>query len=220
MKIKKLPTFKRPREKLVESGISSLNDMELVALLLRSGYKDKNALLLAKELLPSKTVRDLQKSSFEDLRAKKGIGLVRAASLVAACEFAKRMTEQTTSIPITDTVVAIQQLAFIQRKRQEHFVVLYLNARRELITSRVISIGSVDASIVHPREVFAPALRHNATAVIVGHNHPSGSPDPSHADILLTKRLVQAGQILGITVVDHIILGEKGVMSFREHELM
>jgi DNA repair protein RadC len=211
MKIKKLPPFKRPREKLVESGETSLTDVELIALLLRSGYKDKNALMLAQNLLPSRRVSDLQKMTFDELASKKGIGVARAASVRAAYEIARRLTECSKLIPIVDTHTAMQHFMFIQKKRKEHFVALYMNSRRELLNMQIISIGSLDSSIVHPREVFAPALKHNAA---------SGNPEPSHADLLLTKRLVQAGQILGITVVDHIIVAEKGVISFREHELI
>lgn len=220
MKIKKLPPFKRPREKLVEGGEASLTDVELIALLLRSGYKDKNALMLAQGLLPSRRVSDLQKTTFDELASRKGIGIARAASIKAAYEIARRLAECSNLIPILDTQTAMQHFMFIQKKKQEHFVALYMNSRRELLNTHTISIGSLDTSIVHPREVFAPALRYHAASVLVGHNHPSGNPEPSHADVLLTKRLVQAGHILGIAVIDHIIVAEKGVISFREHELI
>lgn len=111
-------------------------------------------------------------------------------------------------------------ISSLKRKKREHFLAIYLNARQQLITKHIISIGTLDSSIAHPRDVFAPALQHNAAHVIIAHNHPSGDPDPSHADILLTKRMYHAGKILGVDLIDHIIIAEKGIASLKELQII
>ena len=220
MSIKNLPVFKRPREKLLRYGAHTLGDSELVAILLGGGYKNKNALRLAQTILPSQSLNDLEKMTPDSLRSRKGIGDSRAAVVLAAYEIARRLRDETDITTVQSVADSIQLVSFIKKKRREHFIAIYLNARRQLIQTQVISIGSLDSSIVHPREVYAPALRMQAASLIVAHNHPSGHPDPSRADLLLTKRLDEAGKILGITLLDHIIIAEKGIVSLKEQELM
>jgi len=218
MKIKALPVHERPREKLIAKGSENLTDKELLAILLRTGRAGKNAIDIAESILtkyPKKKILDV---SFEDLKKVNGIGADKACTLLAAIEFTKRALEvQKDGRPvIEDTEQALAQLHDIRGHKKEHFVALYLNARNELIHREDISVGTVNASIVHPRDVFAPALEHNATAVIVAHNHPSGSAEPSPEDRDVTTRLKDAGKLLGITLVEHIVVTKSGHTAIRQ----
>lgn len=206
--IKNLPMHERPREKLIAKGVENLSDKELVAILLRTGQKGKSALDIAGSILakyPKKKILDV---SFSDLKKMGGIGADKACTLLAAIEFTKRVLEvQKGGRPIIgNTEQALAQLHDIRGHKKEHFVALYLNARNELIHREDISVGTVNASIVHPRDVFAPALEHNATAVIVAHNHPSGSVEPSPEDFDVTGRLKDAAKLMGISFINHIIV--------------
>lgn len=206
--IKNLPAHERPREKLIEKGAENLTDKELLAILLRTGRAGKSALDIAEGILAKYPKRKLLDISLMDLRKVNGVGADKACSLIAAIELTKRALEvQITGRPIIEsTEQALAQLHDIRNHKKEHFVALYLNARNELIHREDISVGTVNASIVHPRDVFAPALEHNATAVMVAHNHPSGNAEPSPEDVEVTSRLKEAGKILGIRVVQHLVL--------------
>lgn len=212
MKIKDLPTAERPREKLLAKGVENLTDKELLAILLRTGRAGKSAIDIAGSILamyPKKSILDI---SFAELQKVHGIDSGKACTLLAAFEFTKRaLGAGKNGKPIIETTEqALAQLYDIRSHKKEHFVALYLNARSELLHREDISVGTVNASIVHPRDVFAPALEHNATAVIVAHNHPSGSLEPSPEDIAVTTRLKEAGKLLGITLVSHLILTKDG----------
>jgi len=220
MKIQDLPTFMRPREKLVRSGAATLKDYELLAILLRTGYEGKNALDVAKRLLQKRTIVELAQLPFLELSSLKGVGETRAALLISALEIARRAAE-TPDIPtITSPREVFHMVSFIKNKRKEHFLALYLNVRQQLISMETISIGTLDASIAHPRDVFGPALQHNASSVIIVHNHPSGDSGPSHEDLILTKRLKYAGKILGINLIDHIIVADKNYTSMKEQNVL
>ncbi|MEK7086381.1 MAG: DNA repair protein RadC, partial [Patescibacteria group bacterium] len=205
--IKNLPAHERPREKLIEKGAENLTDKELLAILLRTGQKGKSAIDIAGSILAKYPKKNILSVSFEDLKKMGGIGADKACSLLAAFELTRRVldTEKSGRPIIENTGQALAQLHDIRTHKKEHFVALYLNARNELIHREDISIGTVNASIVHPRDVFAPALEHNATAVIVAHNHPSGSSEPSPEDHDVTVRLRDAGKLLGIVLVEHIV---------------
>src|SRR3989338_2927942 len=220
MKLKDLPSFKRPREKLILSGVESLKNFELLAILLRTGYKGKSALDISKRLLQIQDFYDIASLSFRDLSKIKGVGSSRAATLVAAFEISKRIREQNRVPTIDDPTDVVHAVSHIKNKRREHFVGLYLDARQQLIKTHTISIGTLDASIAHPRDVFAPALTYNAASIIVVHNHPSGNPDPSREDILLTKKLQEGGKVLGIDMIDHIIISASGYVSMKEKGLI
>jgi len=218
MKIKELPKHERPREKLVEMGSSNLKDYELLAILLRTGRAGKNALEIAQLVLKKHPMKQLLQLSFDEITAIEGIDSSKACTLIAAFELSRRVLEvNDTSLPVllspTDVVA---QLTDIRGRRKEHFVVLYCNSRHQLIARETISVGTLTDSPVHPREVFEPALRHLAASVFITHNHPSGDPTPSPADKQVTTRLIKAGSILGIELLDHIIVTEKEHFSFRE----
>lgn len=220
MSIKNIPSFQRPREKLRERGPEALSDTELLAVLLRTGTHKKNVLDLAQSVLPTGSIQDLADKTHEDLCGIKGIGSAGASVILCAREYAKRIYshKQDTSVETAKDVLHI--VSGIRNKKKEYFTALFLNARYQLINYQIISIGSVDTSIAHPREVFAPALACGAVYIIVAHNHPSGDPEPSKADLLITHRLIEAGKILGVSVLDHIILGGDTYKSLKEDGLI
>ena len=208
MPIKDLPPHERPREKLLKQGPDSLRDSELLAILLQTGMAGKTVLEVAEEILRKYPKRALLDVTYDDLSRIKGISEAKAATLLAACALSGRILEaQQSGRPIIETVEqAVAQIHDIRTHKREHFVALYLNARNELIHRENVSVGTVNASIIHPRDVFAPALEHNATSVIVAHNHPSGDTAPSAEDREVTVRLKEAGDLLGIHLLYHLIL--------------
>ena len=150
-----------------------------------------------------------------------GIGPARAAALVAAFELGRRAQESPTAgAPIRGPEDVLRHVRDLRRARREHFVVLLLNARHELQCREIVSIGSLNASIVHPREVFLPAIMHSAASVVLVHNHPSGDPEPSEEDISISRRLVQVGDLVGIGVLDHVIIASRGLVSLRSRQLL
>lgn len=217
MKIKDLPKHQRPREKLRIKGVSSLKNAELLAILLRTGKKGKNVLELADNILIKHTLKHLPGLSFDNLITIKGIDEGKACTILAAFEFTRRALEVTeASLPIINTSMdVLNHVSHIRVHKKEHFIALYLNARNQVIQTETISVGTLNASIVHPREVFEPAIRVSAAQVILAHNHPSGNTDPSDADILITKRLVEVGNMLGIDILDHVIIAESGYTSLK-----
>lgn len=206
--MKDLPAHERPREKLLTQGADSLRDSELLAILLRTGTKGKSVLKIAEEILRKYPKRALLDVSYEDLKKVKGISAAKAATLLAAFALSGRILEaQQSGRPLIETVEqAVAQIHDIRTHKREHFVALYLNARNELIHRENISVGTVNASIIHPRDVFAPAIENNATSVIVAHNHPSGDTTPSPEDREVTVRLKEAGQLLGISLLSHVVV--------------
>lgn len=210
MKVHDLPAHQRPREKLFQLGADNLSNKELLAILLRTGRAGKSVLEIAQDILKKFPEETLLSITNEDLKQIKGLDTAKTATLLAAFELTRRLTNtHQTGRPIVETTKeALAQLHDIRNLKKEHFVALYLNARNELIHREQISVGTVNASLVHPRDVFAPAIEHNATAIIVAHNHPSGNPEPSAADSEITKNLREAGELLGITIVRSLILTE------------
>lgn len=218
-KIKDLPKFKRPREKLFEKGSDALKDYELLAILLRTGYQGKSALEVARRILKTHKLEKLSKLSPEELAKIKGVGESRAATIAAAVAMSKRMKEDRVLSTINTPADAFKAVNFLRNKKKEYFVALYLDARNKLIKTQIISVGTLTANLVHPREVFAPAIKVNAAQLVVVHNHPSGSVKPSKDDIKITKKLVDSGKILGIEAIDHIILSKEGYISLKEEGL-
>lgn len=222
--MKTLAPQDRPREKLARAGVNSLGDNELVAVVLGSGVRARNALGVAQDVLDAAgSVHGLGRMSVDELRRVPGVGVSRAARLLAAVELGRRaVTREVGDRPRLSTSVALGRylLPLYGGHREERFGVVTLDAKSRLIRTETLSVGSLDASIAHPREIFRAATLASASSIAVFHNHPSGDPLPSPDDLLLTRRLVQAGAIMGIEVVDHIILGDGRWFSFREASLL
>jgi DNA repair protein RadC len=210
-----------PREKLERLGAEALRDEELLAVLLRTGYEGCNVLDVSQGIFQKYPIAQLMDLGFEKLTQIKGIGRAKAAGLVAGFELAKRGLNQGMGIAASITCPAdgAAMLTDIKDRRKEHFIALFLNARNQVICREVVSVGSLNASLVHPREVFAPAVGSAAASVILAHNHPSGDVTPSREDIELTRRMVQAGEIMGIEVLDHLIIGGERFLSMKEANL-
>jgi DNA repair protein RadC len=221
-KIKNLPKHKQPREKLIEKGAENLRDSELMAILLRTGTKGKDVMKVSREVLRKNPTKNLLALNFKDLAKIKGIGPGKACLLLAAFELTKRALEvEDNNLPtIISAKDAVAQLQELRTMKKEHFVVLYLNARNQLIHKETVSIGTLNASLIHPREVFKSAIDHLAASVILAHNHPSGSAEPSEDDLEVTKRLKEAGRILGIEVLDHVIITKNAYSSLKEKKLL
>ncbi|MBC8344647.1 MAG: DNA repair protein RadC [Candidatus Marinimicrobia bacterium] len=222
MKIKDLPKHKRPREKLIEKGAENLSDAELLAILIRTGRSGKSALDIARETLKKYTLSKLLAISKDELTSIKGLEVTKAITIKAALELGSRAVGSfNESLPILDSVKStVAQLADLRGKQKEYFKVLYLNARKQLLFKETISIGTLTETLVHPREVFEPAIRHLASAIILAHNHPSKNTDISDEDIKLTEKLIQSGAILDIDVIDHIIITDDGYVSFKEKGIL
>lgn len=221
MKISDIPVIERPREKLLARGAENLKLEELFAVLIRAGRKGMNALEIGTSLSKKYPVSSLQNITFEHLIAVNGIDISKACTLLAAIELGKRVSAgKDTNIRINTPEDTLPLLSDIKLQKKEHFVVIYLNARQEVIHKEVVSVGTLNASLVHPREVFEPALKHLASVILLAHNHPSGDEEPSDADISITKRLTEVGKLMGIEVMDHIIISGARYYSFREHNMI
>lgn len=221
MKIKELPREERPVEKSLIQGVSVLSNPELIAVLLGSGTRDKSAIRIAEEIISadSRGISYLAESVPEELMSITGVGEKKAARLMAAVELGKRISSYPREKKINcDTSGDIASL-FMEDMRylkKEHLKVLLLDVRLGLIGQVTVSIGELSGAPVNPREVFNPAIRKSAAAICLVHNHPSGNPEPSEADIAVTHRILESGDILGIKVVDHIIIGDGVYTSLKE----
>lgn len=210
----------RPREKLRARGVAALSDAELLALVLGSGSARRSAFRIGR-FLARRPPAELAGWSSSRWLLVPGIGPARSAALAAAFELGRRGAERRPASPaIRGPEDVLAQVRDLARARKEHFVILMLNARHELQCRETVSIGSLNASIVHPREVFQPAILHSAASVVLVHNHPSGDPEPSEEDLNITKRLVQVGDLVGIGVLDHVIVASRGVVSLRSRQLL
>lgn len=211
LKLKDQPAAERPRERLAAQGPDALSHAELVAILLRTGLQGTNVLEVAKQLVHKYgSLRALAQASLEDLQTIKGIGRDKAVTLAAAFTLARKMAaELREEAPLLETPEAVADLMREETRllSVETFKVILLNTRRRYLGLHKISDGTLDTLLVHPREVFKHAIAANAAAIILLHNHPSGDPTPSEADIKVTRDLIRAGQLLKIEVLDHIILG-------------
>lgn len=212
-RIKDLPEFDRPREKLWAKGPQALSDVELLAILLGSGTRRKSALELASEVLREGHGR-LDQVGLKGLLKVKGLGKAKASRIAAALELARRHFQRG-GIRITEPQDALPFFQGLCDKKQEHFAVLTLNGAGEVIQFRVVTVGLLNSSQVHPREVYADAIADRAASIIVGHNHPSGQLKPSPEDIAITRQLAEAGRILGIELLDHLIVTKKGWISMK-----
>ncbi len=222
--IRDLPPDERPRERMERYGAEALTIPELLAIILRVGNTRVSALQLAQQLVSRFTgLRPLAGATIEELSTVNGIGLAKACQLKAAFELGKRLaTSFDAPRPVITSPRDAEHLVMEEMRylREEHFRILFLDTRNQVLGLQEISVGSLNASIVHPREVFRAAISRTAAALILAHNHPSGDPTPSKEDLALTARLVQAGELVGIPVFDHLVIGDGRAVSLKEKGLM
>ena len=220
--LRDVPADDRPREKLIRLGPAVLGDNELVAIVLGQGTRETNALDLANLILAdSGGTRELTRLSCDDLAGRRGMGPAKAARLLAAVELGRRTLMATVSDRPrigSARAAAAYLLPRYGAGRVERFGVVLLDTRHRVVRASILTVGTLDASLVHPREVFREAIAGSASAVLLFHNHPSGDPSPSPEDVALTERLVGAGRVVGIDVVDHVILAEASYFSFKERQ--
>ncbi len=219
-----LPKPERPRERLIRLGAEALSAQELLSLIIGRGIPKKSVMNIAQELLAEfGNINAISKATIEELLQIKGIGSAKAAQIKACFELGKRQ-ELKPYIKDFDirsaTDIAKVIKTYIKDKAKEHFKLISLNARDKIIAINTISVGTINANLVHPREVFKEAITHSAASIVLTHNHPSGNPEPSEDDLDITNRLVEAGKLLGIKVVDHVIVASNSYFSFKEKGLI
>ncbi len=219
-KIKDMPKIDRPREKLEKYGPERLSNSELLAILLGTGQKGINVVELSKRILSKFSADGLTKANVKELKNTFGLGSAKACEIVACFELGRRLLQNKQSALLLSPKDVWDELKDIRDNKKEHFVIFFLDTRNQEIKREIISIGSLNANLVHPREVFEPAVRYSAAQIIVAHNHPSGDPEPSEEDLTITKRLAAAGKILGIDIIDHIVVAKNRFMSFKEKGLI
>ncbi|HHV64721.1 MAG TPA: DNA repair protein RadC [Peptococcaceae bacterium] len=223
-RLKDLPEDLQPRERMHQLGPEVLSNKELLAILLRVGVQGENVLDLAERILVEcGGISGLARMSLPELEQVRGIGPAKAAQVKAALELGKRSVCANPAVrpvinsPADVADLVMEEMRFLDR---EHFRVMYLNTRNNVLGISPISIGSLNSSIVHPRECFKEAIRRNANTIILLHNHPSGDPSPSREDLEITKRLVEGSKILGIDILDHVIIGDKRYVSLKEQGII
>lgn len=217
-----LPADDRPREKLIEHGPDILSNSELLAILIRTGTTERSALDIARELTDNGGLYSniAQARSVADLSKIKGLGPAKAATILAAVELGRRVAgaDPQKKVKLSSPEACVSYLMPRMRyEQQEKFLVLLLDSKNQLLKCQQVSEGTLNASVVHPREVFAPAMLHRAACVLAAHNHPSGDPAPSIEDRKLTQALEATGTVMGIPLLDHIIIGDGRYFSFREN---
>lgn len=227
IKIKDLPESERPYEKLLNRGVESLSDAELLAVIIKSGTKNLRSVEVAQYILQlnkyEKGLAGLYNLSIQQLEQVEGVGKIKALQIVAMLEFSKRISRQQAfkefqiTSPNSLAKVYMEEMRYF---KQEHFKSVYLDTKNNIMGDRDVTIGTVNSTIVHPREVFRDAIKCSAASIIVLHNHPSGDPTPSKEDIEITQRLFEAGRLIGIELLDHIIIGDRKYISFKQQKLV
>jgi len=222
--VRDLPLSERPRERLLKLGGEALSAPEILAVILGRGTKGESVMMTSQKLLSRfGNLKGVANASVEELTQTKGIGPAKATQIKAALEFSRRLeadaSEKPRPVLKSPEDVAAEVKSQLKGKKKEHFLVLCLDTRNRLMDRKLVSMGSLDTSIVHPREVFKEAVSSCAASVIFAHNHPSGDPEPSKEDVELTKRLARAGEIMGIDVLDHIIVCDKSYVSLKARNL-
>ncbi len=223
--IKNIPFNERPREKLFKNGVKSLSNSELIALILSTGSSEKSAIELATDIISihEDGINFLSRCLPEDLMDIKGLGIAKISALIGAMELGKRVatssfkSKNKVSSPKDAANILMEDLRYFDK---EHFRILLLDTKGNVLSVEEISVGSLSASIVHPREVFKVAIKKSSASIILAHNHPSGDPTPSDEDIRITKRLCDVGKLVGINVLDHIIIGDGKFYSLKENSKM
>lgn len=219
MKIKDLPEQNRPRERFLERGVEALSDAELFAILLRTGTRGENVIEMSNRLINEYGLDKLFDCSLKELQEINGIGQSKAMQILAMNEILKRI--HLSEKPINKITCAGDVFKLfhdrLKDKKEEHFYVLMLSTKNHIIKEEFVSKGVLDSAIIHPREIFKPAIRHSASRIILVHNHPSGDPSPSEEDLEITKKLIESGKLIDIKVLDHVIVGRDGYYSFKEN---
>ena len=224
--VRDLPVDERPRERLLAEGAASLSNTELLAVLLRTGVKNDSALRVAEKVLALYKERGLAaitQMSAKELSSIKGVGMAKAATILAAVELGRRLAlkaAEARTVVHGPADAASYVMPRFRFERREHFAVLLLNAKNHILALKTISVGTLTSSVVHPREVFQAAIEQAAASVILVHNHPSGDPAPSGEDLAVTRRMVEAGEIMDIPVLDHVIVGYDKFISLKEEGMI
>lgn len=220
LRIKDMPLILRPREKLFAQGAKNLSEAELLAILLGTGSAKQNALVLGDKLLQQFPLQKLDGQLKEMVRYP-GVGTAKAARIAAALELGERLfaPASVTKIIVKTAQDVIAQVRDIADKKQEYLIVLYLNARREQVLKEVVGMGSLNSLRITPKEIFSHALQTPCASLIIVHNHPSNDPAPSDDDISFTRRIHEAGEVMGIPLIDHVIVSKSGYFSFREDKM-
>lgn len=220
-KIKEYPKEERPRERLKEVGADNLSDRELLSILLKTGMKNKNVTELALDILNKYTLKELQNISYYNLIKIKGIGEVKAIELLASIELGKRifLREKNKLKKLSSPELIWKDSKYLfSNQKQEMFYCLYFNNNQELLERKLLFMGTINQSTIHPREIFKEAYRLSASSIVCMHNHPSNNINPSKEDLIFTEKLMRTGTIQGIPIIDHIIVGEDSFYSFYEHK--
>lgn len=216
--ISEVPVSNRPREKLKRMGAAALSDRDLIAAIIGKGIPGRDVYLVANEIAKVMKQNGSQLTC-QDLIGIEGVGITKACQVIAGMELARRFLIKDT-VKITSPRDVLPLVSHYIEKKQEYFICVTLNGAGEMIANRIITVGLLNHSPVHPREVYADAITDRAASVIFVHNHPSGNPEPSSQDVEITRQLVEAGSILGINVLDHIIVGKRGHVSLKERGLL
>ncbi len=218
MKILDIPKEGRPRERFLKYGSEVLSDAELFAILLRTGSKGENAIDMSNRLIAEYGLDKLFECSLKELQEIKGIGPSKAMQILTIAELQKRVNQSKNPVKKISCAKDVFDLFHerLKDKKEEHFYVLLLDTKNNIIGEQLISKGILDASIIHPREVFKPAIKNSASKIILVHNHPSGDPSPSQADLDITEKLMKAGEEIGIKVLDSVILGRDKWWGWKE----
>lgn len=220
MPIKNYHKIEQPRERLAKYGAGKLSSAELLAIILRTGPRGSNVLQVAETALRKYQGASLANANLEELKKIKGIGPVKAGELIACFELGRRLLKDQPAALILSPREVWEALKDIRASKKEHFVVFFLDTQNREIKRELISMGTLNSSLIHPREVFEPAVKHLASHIILAHNHPSGSLEPSQEDLDITKRLCDSGRLLGIEILDHVIISAGGYNSFKEKNLL
>ena len=219
MRIKDISLENRPRERMEKQGVHVLSNSELLAVILQKGTKEENVIDMSNRLISKYGVNRLSSCSLKELQEIKGIGKAKASQIIALFEFNKRFNiSKNNGISIKSAKQVYDYISpkFVDADK-EHFIILHLDSKNKIIKDEIVSIGTLNSSLIHPREIFKSAIKESANSVIVVHNHPSGDPEPSTEDKLVTKKLFDAGELLGIKVLDHVIVGKNGFYSFKDN---
>lgn len=224
MQIKSLPENERPVEKVLRYGVKSLSNAELIALILHTGTRSKSAIGLAEEVLGScqKGISGFGNCELEELMRIEGIGKTKGCTILAAVELGKRISAASAGEHIcldSSETVAGLFMEELRYEKKEYFKSVLVNTKGEIITIDQVSVGELSSTVVHPREVFSAAVKKSAAAIIFVHNHPSGDPTPSREDVETTRRLIDSGNLLGIKVLDHIIIGDGRYSSLKDMKI-